>query len=86
MKIEFVDQDQLRKAGRRETLPWTEFFEELYKHPNSELWAAFPIKLKTPSAAYAAAKRFKDMVVTCKNTDDGWLAFAKYAPKEEEVF
>lgn len=87
MKIEFVSQDVIRKAGRREMLPWSDFFEELYKYPNMDTWGKFPHRIKSPSAAYAAAKRFDGIKVHCKREEDGlWVVFGRYEVDNEEVF
>ena len=94
MKIEYVNNEAIGGAGRKPSYPWAEFFEELYKDDSMTMWGMFPVllKSKTPGAAYAAAKKFKDIKITCKNTDEGWIVFGQYQPglwdkeENEEVF
>lgn len=63
MKIKFVTDEvveQLTTRGRRGlNLPWAEFIEELYKHPNR--WAEFPHKVNASSSAYSQIDKFKDI-------------------------
>ena len=88
MKIEYVTEAQVSGAGRKPIFPWAEFFEELYKDGSKTRWGIFPIKIKSPSAAYTAAKKFKDIKVRCNREDDGlWTVYAQYQPSgNEEVF
>lgn len=83
MKIEYVSTNKmgLGKAGRKPLYPWAEFFEELYKDDSMELWGMFPMTLKSPGAAYSAAKRYKDIKVSCKQLDNGeWIVYGQYQP------
>jgi hypothetical protein len=88
MKLEYVESSDIGGAGRKPTFPWAEFFEELYKDGSKTRWGVFPFKIKSPSAAYMAAKRFKDIKIKCNRGEDGlWSVYGQYQPSDdEEVF
>jgi hypothetical protein len=88
MKLEYVESSDIGGAGRKPSFPWAEFFEELYKDGSKTRWGVFPIKIKSPSAAYVAAKRFKDIKIRCNRNEDGlWTVYGQYQPSDdEEVF
>jgi hypothetical protein len=85
MKLTFVDNLDAVKPGRKAIYPWTEFFEELYKHPNK--WAVFPIEIVSAGSAYVASRKYKDITVrVSKNKDtDKWTCYFKFT-NNEEVF
>jgi hypothetical protein len=92
MEIKFVTDEtiaELTNRGRRgNNLPWAEFIEELYKHPNR--WAEFPYKVNTSASAYAPASKFKDIEIRVsggnnlrKNHKDKkqWTVFLRFVPE-----
>lgn len=91
MELKFVSDDLVgRSRGKNAKYPWTEFIEELYKHPNR--WAEFPIKVSNSITGYRVQESYKDIVV--KMTDGNnlakshpnkayWTVYLKYEPSED---
>jgi hypothetical protein len=65
MELKFVEDnivEMLTGRGRRgQNLPWSEFIEELYKHP--ERWAEFPHKVNSSATAYVHIEKFQNIEV-----------------------
>ena len=85
MKLKFVEDVEIAKAGRKPQYPWADFFEALYQHPDK--WAEFPFRVKNPSSGYAQANKYNG--VQCRVTRDAdsgeWILYFRFRP-EEEVF
>jgi hypothetical protein len=94
MEIKFVTEDEIaEKRGRKEKYPWSEFIEELYKHPNK--WAEFPVKVVNSGSAYRVTTKYKDVEVQVTGgnnltaEDPGkqlWTVYVRYTPRDEETF
>ena len=92
MQLKFVEDsivEELTSRGRRhDRLPWAQFIEELYKHPNR--WAEFPHKINATASAYANINKFKNIEVRVtggnnlgKNHPDKkqWTVFLRFVPE-----
>lgn len=83
MEIKFVDNPSGGRRGRPPVYPWSQFFEELYKHPGR--WGQFPAEFNNSSTPHTAAKRYKDISVkvgaeTDKDGNTVFIAYFKYSP------
>ena len=92
MEIKFVEDDiveMLTGRGRRgQNLPWSEFIEELYKHPDR--WAEFPHKVNSSATAYVHIEKFKNIEVRLTGGNNlakthpdkkQWTVFMKFVPE-----
>lgn len=88
MKLKFVDDSVIRGPGRTSRYPWTEFIEELYKHPNK--WAEFPMTVNSSVTAYRVREQYADIEVAVSGgnnlpIDDPnkkeWTVYLRYVPK-----
>ncbi len=90
MEIKFVEDAIVQRAytGRKETHPWTEFIEELYKHPNK--WAEFPDKINASATAYAQQEKYEDIEVIVSGGNNlarkhpdkkQWTVYLRFVPK-----
>jgi len=95
MEIKFVEDDVVdANRGKRSKYPWSEFIEELYKHPNR--WAEFPIKINNSVTGYRVQETYKDITVRLADGNNlaaahpnkqYWTVYLKYEPIiEEELF
>ncbi len=93
MQLKFIPDtivEELTNRGRRgSNMPWAEFVEELYKHPNR--WAEFPHKVNASASAYANTEKFTNIEVRvsggnnlAKNHADKkqWTVFLRFVPEE----
>lgn len=83
MEIKFVDNPSGGRRGRPSQYPWSEFFEELYKHPNK--WGQFPNVFHNTSTPHSAVRRFKDVSLRLNSDVDSegntiYIAYFKYSP------
>jgi hypothetical protein len=92
MELKFVEDsivELLTTRGRRgQNLPWTEFIEELYKHP--ERWAEFPHKVNSSATAYVHIEKFQNIEVRLTGGNNlakthpdkkQWTVFMKFVPE-----
>lgn len=92
MELKFVEDSivqELTSRGRRgHNLPWAEFIEELYKHPNR--WAEFPHKVNASASAYVNIERFKNIEVRLTGGNNlrkthpdkkQWTVFLRFVPE-----
>jgi hypothetical protein len=92
MEIKFVSDEKVKEleyiGTKKKTKIWTDFMEELYKHPNR--WAEFPVKVNSSASAYAQLKKFKDIEIKlmggnnlAKNHPDKkqWTVFIRFTPE-----
>lgn len=95
MEIKFVELSEIeakRTRARTTRYKFSEFIEELYKHPNQ--WAEFPQKVNNSTSAYRVQTMFKDIKVLItggNNLPAGspgkqeWTVYLCYV-KDEETF
>jgi hypothetical protein len=92
MEIKFVEDnivEMLTARGRRgQNLPWSEFIEELYKHPDR--WAEFPYKVNASATAYVHIEKFKNIEVRLTGGNNlakmhpdkkQWTVFMRFVPE-----
>lgn len=84
---EIVEQLNHRKSGNRRH-NWSEFVEELYKHPNK--WAEFPDKVNSSAIAYSQSEKYKDVEVRVTGGNNlskdhpdkrQWTVYMRFVPK-----
>ena len=86
-----LDEINMLKVRQRQTrYNWSEFIEQLYKHPNK--WAEFPQKVTNSASAYRVQATFKDIrvIVTRGNnlpSDNekkvAWTVYMCYSTEED---
>lgn len=94
MQLKFVSDEMVTeltsRGNRTKAIVWTEFIEELYKHPNR--WAEFPHKVNASASAYAATTRFKNIEVRLSGGNNlakthpdkkQWTVFLRFVPEEK---
>ena len=98
VKLKFVEDIVVKASdGRRQTLEkFTEFIEELYKHPGK--WAEYPEPINHSATLYRIKDRFTDIEVALRGGNNfaiehpekkAWTAYIRYMPPtvpvEEEL-
>lgn len=90
MELKFVA-DEIVNANRgpNRVYEWTEFIEELYKHPNK--WAEFPVKIANSVTAYRVQETYKDVIVKVADGNNlkkshpnkkYWTVYLRYEPSD----
>lgn len=92
MKLKFVPDTEVQaRDGRRNHLnKFTEFIEELYKHPNQ--WAEYPELINNSTTMYRMKERFDNIEVALRGGNNlavnhpdkkSWTVYIRYVPDSE---
>lgn len=89
MELKFVEDSIVASnRGKHAKYPWSEFIEELYKHPGK--WAEFPMKINNSISAYRVQDQYKDIIVRVKDGNNlaashedklYWTVYLRYEPE-----